>query len=184
MNMKFQVPIEQEVAIMKVFDDHIDNVRTNFAQSNKKHLFPKPVSVFAIANDINLGYFMAMKSGLNHRIPHRLWAERVCNSPKVGVINAGAGAHEWESVPVGWEELTRDYEPYWLGEDPTNVFKNPQYPFPSPALFVYPENYLVPKQEREFVHLLMEDNELHEAVVFTKSSVMLSDFLAEFIVVL
>jgi hypothetical protein len=172
MNMKFDLPKEAKEHLARVWKEHIRD--TKYTKMTKTEF---PIAVFAMANDINLGYYLAVQSGMNHRIPHRLWAERVCGAKSLSIINADiARSGEHTSGQLTAEELSRDYEPYWLGDAPSTVFANGA--LPANPLFVYPENYLVPKVEREFVHKLYQRTDIKSAVIITKSSVMLSDFHA------
>jgi hypothetical protein len=175
MNMKFELPMEATQQLARVWNDHILDTML-WVKTNETGMYlPFPIAVFAMANDINLGYYLAVKSGMNHRIPHRLWAERVCGAKSLSVINSSTTpGNESTSSFVSEGELSRDYEPYWLGEAPSAVFTNSS--LPATPLFVYPENSLVPKMEREFVQKLCDRKDIASAVIITKSSVMLSDF--------
>ncbi len=175
MNMIFQLPEEAAQQAAQQWQKHIEAVREwKRTQTVFKH-WPFPVAVFAIAGDINMGYYLAIKSGMHHRVPHRLWAYRVCNSPTLSVVSSEQTASEWATGPVSEEELAHDYEPYWLGEHPAVLFDNK--PLSRRPLFVYPENFVVPKQEREIVDRLMDRTDVEEAVIITKSPMILSDFI-------
>lgn len=178
--MKFKIDPEQEATLLKVYFDHIQEVARTTSET-----FPfmkKPIATFAIRDNMGLGYYLAVKSGLQHRIPHRLWAERLCNGP-LAMVDA-SGANEWQSCRVSERELGRDYEPYWLGENPLNVLRDPQYPFPERALFVFPENFMCPNQERAFIAALIDDENFHQGVLITKSPLLLGEFVGEHICIL
>ncbi len=182
MNMKFDLPKEAKEHLEKVWVEHILDTMLWTKTNKAAKSITFPIAVFAMANDINLGYYLAVQSGMNHRIPHRLWAERVCGAATLSVVNSNTHGNEHISSQLNAEELSRDYEPYWLGDHPSTVFTGGV--LPENPLFVYPENYLVPKVEREFVHKLYQRTDIKSVVIITKSSVMLSDFPAPCICVM
>jgi hypothetical protein len=146
----------------------------------------KPIACFAIRDHYETGVVMAMVSGCNHRLPKRKVKWRLVHSPSLTVVTAGQSLDEFphpntrQAGPVSPDEMAWDYEASYLGEDANALVDGcPRVTFSPFALFLFPENTLVPVELQAFVTAIEQRPEIEAAAVITKDSLVLTDFVAE-----
>lgn len=139
----------------------------------------KLLGVIAIGDHVDTGYSLAYRSGLDHRMSKHNRAWVLVHSPTLTVTPGRIGSCE-QTAQMTAEFAMRELEPWYLGCSPMALFDLfLQVQYPSTALFVYPENHLVAKQEREFIDRLVNRHDTDTMIVITKSPVLLSDMLRE-----
>lgn len=148
----------------------------------------KQIGCCAITDHVDTGYAMAYLSGLDHRMSNFNRAWSLVHTPALTVLSGQLG-NSLQSAAMTVEFAKRELDVQYLGcrvpfgRGPLfDTFE--QVVYPNPALFVYPENWLVPKQQQQFVNLLVKRVDIQRAIIITKNPLILTDFLSEAIQVI
>lgn len=128
-----------------------------------------------ITDHVDTGYSIAYRSGLDHRLSeqHRFW--RMVRQPKLTFESWDTPRNPNQTVSMDPIEARNKVEPWYLGCSVNPLF----YPhatadYPVPALFVYPENHLVPEKERQVIGCIAKM--CRQAIVITKDPIIVSCF--------
>lgn len=143
----------------------------------------KLIGALAIADNVDTGYSLAYRSGCEHRMSKHNRAWLLVH----GSLQATAGriGSSEQSAPINITTAKHELEPWYLGCSPRPLFdKWESVTYPDPALFVYPENFLVPKQQVSFVSLALRRSDIQTLILITKNPVFLTDLHQEAILVI
>lgn len=144
------------------------------------------IGAIAIRDDWDHGVHIAYKSGMPHRVSKKLHAWRKVHNRSLSVVSPGEYHNENQPQPLTWEEVESDLEPWYLGANPQALFEDymMRVTWPETVLFLYPENWLVPKQIQALMSRIIDEPSIKTAFVITKDSTVLSDFFSDEIIVL
>lgn len=140
----------------------------------------KLIGCIVIRDRHSVGPMIAWSSGFEHRMSAAHRAFNLCNSPTLQFVDSRMSYSPFQTVPMSIAEAKREIKEYsYLGCDVTPLFEHFEVKYPERALFLYPENFVVPNQERQIVDLILKRPETSRVFIITKSPLIISDMMDE-----
>ena len=93
--------------------------------------------------------------------------------------------HPHHAVEISTLDAIENVELNFLGNSVEGLFHpHLDATYSTPALFVYPENWLTPKYLTQFIDKVVKDDRVKHAIVITKSPVILTDCVQDAVTVI